>query len=1160
MKRTILVILFVYFTCNLFAQNVPASNTGKVIYPSSFRITLPLRDLVKLYPVKKDKDNEVRESPDRLNRPPQKFIYSAADGPQYGEDPSVRQTKMGTRHIGTKSLMANWPGQYSTQFRPFDPTGAAGPNHYVQLVNATNFKVFDKSTGSNLLTADLASLWSPATSDDGDPILMYDKFADRWFLSQFGQTGNYVYIAISTTNDPTGSYYTYSFASPQFPDYEKFSIWENGYYMTSNQSTDKVFCFERDQMILGNPQARSVYQTFTTGSVSGFFIPLPADASEASSLPDAGTPFPFVAYYDNGWGGGNDGINIWNMTVTWGATPVATISNATLVNTSAFDASYDSNWNDVTQPGTSQKLDGIGGVLMFRVQWTKWTGYNSMVMNWAVKLSSTQRSIRWCELRQDQSTGTWSLYQEGTYAPDSDTRWMGSIAMDMNGSIALAYCKSSSTIYPTLCFTGRLASDPLGVMTFGETVVATGASSQTSSNRDGDYSHTSLDPDGVTFWHTGEYFPSEGVRTRIFSFQLPIGNIAPTANFSANPTTTTCTSDVQFSDMSANTPTTWYWEFGDGQTSNQQSPLHTYPASGTYSVTLTCTNAYGSDTLVKPNYITINIPDNPGITDGYGCLSEAVVLTASGSGELHWFNAATGGTDLGTGTTYTTPVLTSDTTYYVENHIVQPSQYVGILNTSSSYSNGIYALVFDCYTPVTLVSVKVNKQTAGNAVFRMINPSGTVIYTDSVTLPQGESTVTLNWNVPVGSGFKLASTSGGFGRNNSGVSFPYTLSGFLSITSSYYNNANNTGRYGPFYDWQIKVPDCISARVPITAHVVTSVVPSVSLTASSTTICSGAQVSFTAAPVYGGQTPFYQWYVNGSQVVNTSNVFSSSQITNGSSVYCVMTSVLSCASPATATSNPVTITVDSIIIPSVSISVPENSICAGTNISFTATSVNGGTSPVYAWYINGNHVGNNTAVFSSNTLANGNTVSCVLTSSEACVSGPVTSNTENIVVHPLPPTPTISLNVDTLFSSAASGNQWYFLTAGIPVSGATNQIFIPGMNGEYFVIVTDSYGCVSDSSNIINVILTGISNPDNQSGFIVYPNPNHGDFIIYLPGGGLTGTLQYRIINALGQTLVQKDIKNNPVKVSTQSLINGIYYIEIIGMKENNVRKLIIQK
>jgi hypothetical protein len=155
-----------------------------------------------------------------------------------------------------------------------------------------------------------------------------------------------------------------------------------------------------------------------------------------------------------------------------------------------------------------------------------WTGYNTMVVCFPIKLSSSPiiRAIRWMELRQDQSTGLWSIYQESTYAPDNYCRWMGAIAMDDEGNIALSYCKSGPTsltpyVYPSLGYTGRLAGDTLGRMTFGENIVVAGTST-ISGTRFGDYSQTTLDPtDGLTFWHTGEYVAG-GKKTYIYSFKL----------------------------------------------------------------------------------------------------------------------------------------------------------------------------------------------------------------------------------------------------------------------------------------------------------------------------------------------------------------------------------------------------------------------------------------------------------------------------------------------------------------------------------------------------------------------------------------------------------------------------------------------------------------
>ena len=529
-KITLLFFFSAAIAGGIYAQQVttPASS---VIYPEYMGVSKPLSELFDKVEDEINAQTIFRESKDREHRVAQTFQFTAEDGPEYGNDESTIQREQGSNRNVLVPL-TNWVGQTGGGSCPPDPSGAAGPNHYVQSVNATPFKVFNKTNGATLGTIrQIGSLWSPAVGNMGDPIILYDKYADRWFLSQFGQTSppnasNVVYIAISTTNDPTGTYYTYTYTSPQFPDYLKFSIWADGYYMTSNTGTDRVFVFERDKMILGQT-ARSVNATFSTGTVSGFFLPMPADADGV--LPPLGTPCPFFWYTENSWGGGNvDGIKYMNATVNWvPTTPTLTFSTATTIPTAAFDGTYNANWNDIRQnTASSTLLDGIGGIIWFRAQWRQWTGYNTVVLCWGVKISSTQRSIKWVELRQPQPSGAWTLYQEGIYAPDALNRWVGSIAMDDNGSIALAYAAAGPTPTATsvgLRYTGRLATDPLGQMSFPETVAFAGSGTMSAcGNRFGDYSQTSLDPNGTTFWHTGQFVNGGSPATRIYSFDLPL--------------------------------------------------------------------------------------------------------------------------------------------------------------------------------------------------------------------------------------------------------------------------------------------------------------------------------------------------------------------------------------------------------------------------------------------------------------------------------------------------------------------------------------------------------------------------------------------------------------------------------------------------------------
>jgi hypothetical protein len=520
MKRILLLAFCLFLSLGLFAQTAQDDGTVEVFYATDFKITPPLRDMMDAPADIVGEDLAPKpESRDREHRFPYMYFDTNPEAlPLEGEDPALQ------REMGTKMLLSpilNFLGQNGNGTPP-DPTGSAGLNHYVQAVNCA-YRVYDKTTGIGVGAAKtLGSLLFGV--NDGDPIVLYDKFADRWFISQFGISGNKVYIAISQTGDPTGAYYTWQWTSAQFPDYLKFSIWHDGYYMTSNQSTNKVLVFERSQMIVGATSPRMISKTYSPPDAGGFFCPLPGDAD--GQLPPAGTPCPIISFEDDGWGSAyDDAVNVYEMTTTWGTTPAATITLAASLIAQAFDASYNVYWNDITQPNSSQKLDGIGGVFTFRAQHRCWTGYNSVVLNMGVKVSSTQRSIRWFELRKNTSTNTWSIHQQGTYAPDGLNRWCGSIAMDDMGSIALCYSVSGtspSNVYPSLRYTGRNAWDPAGQMTYAEQTAQAGTSAQAGTNRWGDYSHTAVDPaDGTLFWHTGEYY-SSGQKTRIYSFRIPI--------------------------------------------------------------------------------------------------------------------------------------------------------------------------------------------------------------------------------------------------------------------------------------------------------------------------------------------------------------------------------------------------------------------------------------------------------------------------------------------------------------------------------------------------------------------------------------------------------------------------------------------------------------
>lgn len=514
MKNFYLIACLLLFTVFSNGQDVKPDFSKKVVRNvSSFGKTGPLRD-VKEKPVRKRK--KLRVVPNKLRR----YKYTNIDALPVKKDPVLQSVLTKTPAL---SPIESWDGidHTSQQATPPDPSGAAGKSHYVQMVN-TAMQVYNKS-GTSLWGPTSLSAVFPGSSNDGDPIVMYDKYADRWFISQFQTAGNEILIAISQTNDPLGSWYYYSYSFSEFPDYPKYSIWNNGYYMTANMGSENAVCFEREKMLAGDPTARMVALTIPNVETNGFFSAMPAHA-DGDLLPKMSVPQYLFYYQDDGWATGKDRINIWEMKVDWAVPNLASITLTQELEVAPFNTDFDENWNDLIQPGTSQRLDAVPGSFMYMGQFKNFKNHNSMLLSHTVDVDLTtekRAAIRWYELRQNNSS-TWEVHQEGTYGPsDGDSRWMGCMAMDRRGNIGLAYAKTGTSTYPSIDFTGRKEGDALGVMTINESVAFTGTGAQTNTNRFGDYGHMMLDPvDELTFWYTGEYMGTTGWKTGIFSFKI----------------------------------------------------------------------------------------------------------------------------------------------------------------------------------------------------------------------------------------------------------------------------------------------------------------------------------------------------------------------------------------------------------------------------------------------------------------------------------------------------------------------------------------------------------------------------------------------------------------------------------------------------------------
>lgn len=406
---------------------------------------------------------------------------------------------------------------------PPDTNGDAGPNHYVQMVNLS-FQIWNKNGVSLYGPANNNTIWSGfgvpcETRNDGDPIVLYDQLADRWILSQFTAASPYgECIAISTSGDPTGSYYRYffQFSTTQFYDYPKLGVWTDGYYLTANRFTStfqgaSAVALERDKMLLGQTARYIEFQT------SSFYASLlPADL-DGSTLPPSGAPNYMLDLDSNV-------LHLWKYKVNWNNPGASTFSGPQTLTTASFNWLCPSTRSCIPQPGTSIKLDDIGDRLMHRLAYRNFGTHESLVANHSVDVDNTtdvKAGLRWYEIRNPNGTPT--IYQQGTYSPDDEHRWMGSLAMDRKGNIGLVYSVSSGSVYPSIRYTGRLVGDPLGQLPQGETTLITGSGSQTgTASRWGDYAMIAVDPvDDCAFWITTQYLPTTGTApwsTRIGKF------------------------------------------------------------------------------------------------------------------------------------------------------------------------------------------------------------------------------------------------------------------------------------------------------------------------------------------------------------------------------------------------------------------------------------------------------------------------------------------------------------------------------------------------------------------------------------------------------------------------------------------------------------------
>ncbi|HEU4768173.1 MAG TPA: proprotein convertase P-domain-containing protein, partial [Pyrinomonadaceae bacterium] len=537
---------------------------------------------------------------------------------------------------------------------PPDTVGDVGPNHYVQATNLL-FRVFDKSgnpvTPPQPISVLFAGLGPPCSNtDDGDPIVLYDSFADRWIITQFMVSGLAPLsqcFAISKTGDPTGAYFTYRFVMPnlKFNDYPKFGVWPDGYYWSNNQFNLAgtaflgvgVFAANRAKLLAGDPTANFIFFDLQT-AVANARSMLPSDA-DGLIPPPAGAPNIFSYFNANEFAGEIDSLRLYEFHADFANPANSTFTQRadSPLPVAAFDPRDPAGLDDIEQPppsGTTSALDSISDRLMNRLQYRNFGTHESLILNHTVNvgtgtlLSTHQAGVRYYELRRAPAAN-WTVNEQATFAPDTANRWMASAAMDNRGNLAVGYSVSSTTVFPSIRYAGRLATDPPNGLFQGENTLQAGTSSQLATgSRWGDYSSMNVDPtDDCTFWYTQEYYGADDPAT-VIEWRTKIGKfkfaecVAPEQG-TLQVNVTNCDSGLATPGATVSVNGNLYGTTQpDGSFTTQLPP-------GTFNVTAAATNfvsGSGNVTITNGNTTIVNLCIRPTpliVTDGSALIAES---------------------------------------------------------------------------------------------------------------------------------------------------------------------------------------------------------------------------------------------------------------------------------------------------------------------------------------------------------------------------------------------------------------------------------------------------------------------------------------------------------------------------------------------------------
>ena len=439
---------------------------------------------------------------------------------------------------------------FGFRVNPPDPNGDVGSHNYVAMVNLT-FAIYSKTGTLQYGPADTGTLWQGFEVDDctdpsGDPVVVYDEISNRWILTQFTTRGPEFFncVAVSTTDDPLGSYYRYAFSTGEFfPDYPKYGIMSDGLYITTREFGPTVeyqigvYAINRHQLVEGDPNPTVVSFYLVEGdallNLLGDGI-LPAD-QDGKRMPPPGSPEYFAGTQDDGggYGASYDALNWFEADVDFAHPASSTFGLTTSLATAPFDSIFPcapTSRDCLPQPGVTDPARYLDILSYrqrptFRLQYRNFKSHESLVTNQSVEARPGIAGVRWYEIRNPSDP---VIYQQGTYSPnDGVHRWMGSVAQDKNGNLAAGYSVVNATdVFPGIRYAGRVPSDPPGELSQSEATLQNGSGSQlTTNSRWGDYTALTVDPrDDCTFYYINEYYAITELaawQTRIGAFKFP---------------------------------------------------------------------------------------------------------------------------------------------------------------------------------------------------------------------------------------------------------------------------------------------------------------------------------------------------------------------------------------------------------------------------------------------------------------------------------------------------------------------------------------------------------------------------------------------------------------------------------------------------------------